>query len=53
MYQRGILIMISYEIGIGFAIGRLISVFHEMALRLTGLSPRNKAIGPSLSNCLY
>ncbi len=36
MYQRGALIMISYEIGIGFAIGRLISVFHEMALRLTG-----------------
>jgi glycosyltransferase involved in cell wall biosynthesis len=36
MYQRGILIMISYEIGIGFAIGRLISVFHEMAARLTG-----------------
>ena len=28
--------MIAYEIDIGFAIGRLIEVFHEMALRLVG-----------------
>ena len=32
----GMLIMIGYEIDIGFAIGRLVTVFHEMALRLTG-----------------
>ena len=33
---RAMLIMIGYEIDIGFAIGRLVSVFHEMASRLTG-----------------
>jgi len=32
----GILIMIAYEIDIGFAIGRLVEVFHEMALRWAG-----------------
>ncbi len=32
---RRFLVMISYEIDIGYAIGRLISVFHEMCLRLT------------------
>lgn len=31
-----ILVMIPYEIGVGFAIGRLIVAFHEMALRMTG-----------------
>jgi glycosyltransferase involved in cell wall biosynthesis len=30
------MVMISYEITIGFAIGRLIRVFHEVARRLTG-----------------
>lgn len=30
------LVMIGYEIDIGFAIGRLVSVFHEMARRVTG-----------------
>lgn len=34
--HTGILVMIGYEIEIGFAIGRLISVFHEMARQLTG-----------------
>jgi glycosyltransferase involved in cell wall biosynthesis len=29
------MVMIPYEIGVGFAIGRLISAFYEMALRLT------------------
>lgn len=31
-----ILVMISYDIDIGFAIGRLISAFYQMALRVTG-----------------
>lgn len=31
-----ILVMISYDIDIGFAIGRLISAFYAMALRVTG-----------------
>jgi glycosyltransferase involved in cell wall biosynthesis len=30
------LIMIGYEIDVGFAIGRLVRVFHEMARRVTG-----------------
>jgi glycosyltransferase involved in cell wall biosynthesis len=34
--MSGILIMISYEADIGFAIGRLVSAFYEMAVRLTG-----------------
>lgn len=34
--ERNFLVMISYDIDIGYAIGRLISVFHEMALRITG-----------------
>jgi glycosyltransferase involved in cell wall biosynthesis len=33
---RRFLVMISYEIDIGYAIGRLVQVFHEMALRLGG-----------------
>lgn len=33
--ERNFLVMISYEIDIGYAIGRLVSVFHEMSLRLT------------------
>jgi glycosyltransferase involved in cell wall biosynthesis len=33
--ERNFLVMISYEIDIGYAIGRLIGVFHEMALRIT------------------
>jgi glycosyltransferase involved in cell wall biosynthesis len=33
---RRFLVMISYEIEIGYAIGRLITVFHEMARRLGG-----------------
>lgn len=37
--ERNFLIMISYEITIGYAIGRLISVFHDMSLRLTN-NPR-------------
>lgn len=36
MNRRGMLIMISYEIDIGFAIGRLISAFYEMSVRVTG-----------------
>jgi len=36
MSHSGILIMISYEIDIGFAIGRLISAFYEMGVRVTG-----------------
>lgn len=32
----GILVMISYEIDVGFAIGRLIRVFHEVCLQFTG-----------------
>lgn len=32
----GILVVVGYDIDIGFAIGRLISVFYEMACRLTG-----------------
>jgi glycosyltransferase involved in cell wall biosynthesis len=32
---RPILVMIPYEIGVGYAIGRLISAFHEMAMRIT------------------
>ena len=34
--QRGMLVMIGYGIDIGFAIGQLVSVFHEMARQLTG-----------------
>ena len=34
--SAAVLIMIGYEIDIGFAIGRLVTVFHEMARRLTG-----------------
>jgi glycosyltransferase involved in cell wall biosynthesis len=34
--DRRFLVMISYEIDIGYAIGRLVQVFHEMALRLGG-----------------
>jgi glycosyltransferase involved in cell wall biosynthesis len=33
---RRFLVMISYEVDIGYAIGRLVTVFHEMARRLTG-----------------
>src|SRR5690606_39978288 len=36
MSHSGILIMISYEIDIGFAIGRLIRAFYEMGVRVTG-----------------
>jgi glycosyltransferase involved in cell wall biosynthesis len=32
--ERRFLVMISYEIDIGYAIGRLVSVFHEMCARL-------------------
>lgn len=35
--MRPILVMIPYEIGVGFAIGRLITAFHAMALRITEL----------------
>jgi glycosyltransferase involved in cell wall biosynthesis len=35
-----ILVMISYDIDVGFAIGRLIAAFHQMALRVTELPCR-------------
>jgi glycosyltransferase involved in cell wall biosynthesis len=38
--SAGLLVMIGYEIEIGFAIGRLVSVFHEMAQQLTGSAAR-------------
>jgi glycosyltransferase involved in cell wall biosynthesis len=34
--SRPILVMISYEIDVGFAIGRLVSAFYEMAAQLAG-----------------
>lgn len=37
---RPILVMITYDIGIGFAIGRLVAAFYEMALRFAD-SPRD------------
>ncbi|HEY5758529.1 MAG TPA: glycosyltransferase family 4 protein [Steroidobacter sp.] len=36
----GMLVMIQYDIEVGFAIGRLVSVFYEMALQLTGSADR-------------
>ena len=36
----GMLVMIHYEIEVGFAIGRLVSVFYEMAQQLTGSTDR-------------
>ncbi len=36
----GMLVMIHYDIQIGFAIGRLVSVFYEMARQLTGSADR-------------
>lgn len=40
MERSGMLIMISYEIDIGFAIGRLVNAFYEMAVRVTGDAQR-------------
>lgn len=34
--MRPIMVMIPYDIGIGFAIGRLVTAFFEMAVQLTG-----------------
>ena len=54
--SAGVLIMIGYEIDIGFAIGRLVSVFHDMARRLTGDGSRVHfsfaRIGTARSNVL-
>jgi len=36
----GMLVMIHYDIEVGFAIGRLVSVFYEMAHQLTGSADR-------------
>lgn len=40
MSRSGVLVMIGYPIDIGFAIGRLVSVFHDMALELTAAPTR-------------